>query len=142
MAEAHYGGAVMPVDLRDRLKKAREVISGWENAGFKPDKTVADDFLHGFLEWFWIGEIKKIVKHFDQAACQFDELDRIRAVDLERPSAAKGAPVTKLEDIEGGYLGGHGGSPSGGKGVSGIGAAVGLVALGAVGYFGYKVLTE
>ena len=141
-AEAVYGGAAFPVELSDRFNKVTDTINNWRQAGYKANKTIADDFRHPFAPHWW-GEIRKIIDYFDEAACAFDQLDEIAAVELKQPSLAKGAPVRQLEHVEGGYLGGHGGAAGqkqGGRSV--VGMAVGIIAIGAAGYFGYKVLTE
>lgn len=143
-AEAVYGGAVFPVSLSDRFNKVVDLVDKWKKAGYRPDKTLGDDFLHPIATYWW-GEIRQIIDYFDQAACLFDELDEIAIAELKQPSLAQGAPVRQLEHVEGGYLGGHGGPTGGGNGKgerSMVGMAVGIVAIGAAGYFGYKVLTE
>ncbi len=141
-ANAISGGAALPVSLTDKLNKVEDVIQSWRDAGYKADKTIGDDFAHPVSTWWW-GEIRKIIDYFDAAACQFDALDLIAVEDLNQASLAKGAPKRQLEHVEGGYLGGKGGSPASGKdGGSAIGTAVGIIAIGAAGYFGFKVLTE
>ncbi len=142
-AEAVYGGAVFPVALSDRFNKVVDLVDAWEAAGYRPDKSWTDDFIHPLSTWWW-GEIRKIIDYFDQAACLFDDLDEIAIEELKQPSLAKGAPKRQLEHVEGGYLGGVGGPAAVKKngGGSMVGMAVGIVAIGAAGYFGFKVLTE
>jgi len=141
-AEAVHGGAAFPVELTDRFNKVEDAVNSWQSAGYRADKGWSDDFRHPFATWWW-GEIRKIIDYFDEAACQFDQLDDIAAHALKQPSLAKGAPIRQLEHVEGGYLGGHGGPSGKAKGErSVLGMAVGVVAIGAAGYFGYKVLTE
>lgn len=142
-AEAMLGGAALPLDLSDKFNEIVALINAWNEAGYRPDKTLADDFRHPIATYWW-GEIRQIIEYFDRAACLYDELDRVAIEVLKQPSLAKGAPVRTLEEIPGGYLGGHGG-PSGDAKPSGrspLGMAVGIIAIGAAGYFGFKVLTE
>lgn len=141
-ANAISGGATLPVALGDKFNKVEEAIQSWRDAGYKADKTMADDFSHPVATWWW-GEIRKIIDYFDAAACQFDALDEIAVNDLKQASLAKGAPTRQLEHVEGGYLGGKGGAAPGAKAQgSSTMTAVGIVAIGAAGYFGFKVLTE
>lgn len=140
-AEAIYGGAVLPFELADKLNNVGLVITEWKNADYRPNKAWKDDFSTSLLTWK--GEIRKIIKHYDEAACAFDMLNDIAATDLKQPALAKGVPTQQYQPIEGGYLGGAGTLPgSGDQKKSSIGRAVGILALGAAGYFGYKVLTE
>lgn len=140
-AKGLSGGAAFPIALKDRFDKVVTVIDGWNNAGFEANKTMGDQFSHPLGYW-WEGEMRKIIDHFDAAACAFDDLDSI-AIDLNQSSLVMGAPMREVEHVQGGYLGGHGGVSSTEKaGGSVVGTAVGLMALGAAGYFGFKVLTE
>lgn len=139
-AKAVYGGAAFPLDLSDKFKKVQDHINEWNDAGYKANKTIGDDFLHP-LRVYWEGQVREIINYYDEAACLFDSLDEIAVKDLKQPSIAQGGPVRSVEDVPGGYLGGSGG-PGGKKKPSGLGMAVGLFAIGAAGYFGYKILTE
>jgi hypothetical protein len=144
IAKGYFGGAPIRVDILDRLNKIEDFIKSWDEADYKPNKRWYDDMKNPFAPYWW-GEIRVIVTYFDDAACYFDELDKIVAVDLKRPSAAEGVPQRTLEPSPtGSYLDGSGGpSPGNGKsGKSGMSTAIGIMAIGAAGYFGFKVLTE
>lgn len=143
-AKAHFGGAPIRVDILDRLNKIKSFIQSWDEAGYQSNKQWYDDMKHPFAPYWW-GEIRGIITYFDDAACYVDELDKILAEDLKRPSAAVGVPPRTLHPSPtGSYLDGSGG-PSGsgsGGGRSATTTGIGIMAIGAAAYFGYKVLTE
>jgi len=142
-AQGVYSGAPLPQHLQDRFNKIEEFIRSWEEADYRPTKTLADDFLHP-LQPYWWGEIRSIIAYFDDAALYFDELNAIAAGELKSPALADGPPRrTFTPSPTGSYFDGSGGpNQGGGNSGSGLGKAVGIMALGGAMYFGFKVLTE
>jgi len=138
-----YQGAPLPQRLTDTFNKIENFVHEWDEANIRPNKDWKDTLWHPLAPYWW-GEIRGIIKYFDDAACYFDDLDDIAQDDLKSPALAKGAPKRTIEaSPTGSFLDGSGGArPGGGGQRSGLGMAVGIMAIGAAGYLGYKVLTE
>jgi hypothetical protein len=138
---AKYSGAALPTWVTDALAAVQNVIDDWNDAGYRADKTMSDNFRHP-TGLYWMGQIKQIVDHFDDAACAFDDLNDLAVKVDERSATRPASPTPSLEDVpENGIFGGGGGEkPKAAR--NDIGLFIGIAAAAAAGYLGYKVLTE
>jgi hypothetical protein len=119
--------ANLPQIARDRLMVVRDFIDDW-----KASPPNRDEYTETAPNWVWKSRVEEIAKCFDEAACKYDDLDKILTMDLGHAGGQAGYS----EDPLIGHASAKGGSSSG------IGKAMGVVALGAAAYFGFKVLTE